>query len=145
LFGNWDISSLTDAIGMFDDSKMSIANMDNTLRGWAKLDTATGETAIQNNVTWDIKNYTDATARQYLKGTCATKHRMHIGDLTNIPITNVLVKSFCVSEHPRHINYLANIPTHRRNRYSEQCYLGYQKLHRCHCQTIFNRHLWLDY
>jgi hypothetical protein len=36
-------------------------NMDNTLRGWAKLDTATGETAIQNNVTWDIKNYTDAT------------------------------------------------------------------------------------
>jgi hypothetical protein len=51
-------SSLTDAIGMFDDSKMSIANMDNTLRGWAKLDTATGETAIQNNVTWDIKNYT---------------------------------------------------------------------------------------
>jgi hypothetical protein len=37
--GNWDISSLTDAIGMFDDSKMSIANMDNTLRGWAKLDT----------------------------------------------------------------------------------------------------------
>ena len=64
--GNWDISSLTDAIGMFDDSKMSIANMDNTLRGWAKLDTATGETAIQNNVTWDIKNYTDATARQYL-------------------------------------------------------------------------------
>jgi hypothetical protein len=51
--GNWDISSLTDAIGMFNDSKMSIANMDNTLRGWAKLDTATGETAIQNNVTWD--------------------------------------------------------------------------------------------
>jgi hypothetical protein len=41
--GNWDISSLTDAIGMFDDSKMSIANMDNTLRGWAKLDTATGK------------------------------------------------------------------------------------------------------
>jgi hypothetical protein len=68
LVGNWDISSLTDAIGMFDDSKMSIANMDNTLRGWAKLDTATGETAIQNNVTWDIKNYTDATARQYLIG-----------------------------------------------------------------------------
>jgi hypothetical protein len=29
--GNWDISSLTDAIGMFDDSKMSIANMDNSI------------------------------------------------------------------------------------------------------------------
>jgi hypothetical protein len=40
--------------------------MDSTLRGWAKLDTAAGESAIQNNVTWGIANYTDATARQYL-------------------------------------------------------------------------------
>jgi hypothetical protein len=38
--------------------------MDNTLRGWAKLDTATGESAIQIDVAWDIENYTDATARQ---------------------------------------------------------------------------------
>jgi hypothetical protein len=47
---------------------MSIANMDNTLRGWANLDTAAGETAIQSNVIWDIGivNYTDATAKQYL-------------------------------------------------------------------------------
>jgi hypothetical protein len=37
-----------------------------TLRGWAKLDTAAGESAIQSNVTWSIANYTDATARQYL-------------------------------------------------------------------------------
>jgi hypothetical protein len=37
-----------------------------TLRGWAKLDIAAGESAIQSNVTWDIENYTDATARQYL-------------------------------------------------------------------------------
>jgi hypothetical protein len=35
---------------MFYSNKMSIANMDNTLRGWAKLDTATGETAIQVKV-----------------------------------------------------------------------------------------------
>jgi hypothetical protein len=40
--------------------------MDSTLRGWAKLDTTAGESAIQNNVGWSIANYTDATARQYL-------------------------------------------------------------------------------
>jgi hypothetical protein len=47
---------------------MSIANMDNTLRGWAKLDTAAGETAIQSNVIWDIGivNYTDATALPFV-------------------------------------------------------------------------------
>jgi Ca2+-binding RTX toxin-like protein len=33
---------------------------------WAKLDTAAGESAIQIDVAWDIENYTDATARQYL-------------------------------------------------------------------------------
>jgi surface protein len=44
--GSWNISSLTGAEDMFYSNKMSIANMDNTLRGWAKLDTATGETAI---------------------------------------------------------------------------------------------------
>jgi hypothetical protein len=36
------------------------------LRGWAKLDTAAGETTVQRHITWDIANYTDATARQYL-------------------------------------------------------------------------------
>jgi len=64
--GSWDISSLIDASNMFDLSGMSLSNMDATLRGWAKLDTTTGETAIQNSVNWDIANYTDATARQYL-------------------------------------------------------------------------------
>jgi hypothetical protein len=44
----------------YNNTMMSIANMDNTLRGWAKLDTAAGETAIQRNVIWDIGivNYT---------------------------------------------------------------------------------------
>jgi Ca2+-binding RTX toxin-like protein len=51
---------------MFNGSAMTIDNMDNTLRGWAKLDTTAGETAIQSYVTWGIANYTDATARQYL-------------------------------------------------------------------------------
>jgi hypothetical protein len=52
----------------YNNTMMSIANMDNTLRGWAKLDTAAGETAIQSNVIWDIGivNYTDATVKQYL-------------------------------------------------------------------------------
>ncbi|WP_337925539.1 BspA family leucine-rich repeat surface protein [Bathymodiolus thermophilus thioautotrophic gill symbiont] len=64
--GSWDISSLIDAENMFVTTSMTTANMDNTLRGWAKLDTTTGETAIQRDVVWDIANYTDATARQYL-------------------------------------------------------------------------------
>jgi surface protein len=59
--GNWDISSLTNAIHMFKDTSMTLNNMDSTLRGWAKLDTAAGESAIQNNVGWSIANYTDAT------------------------------------------------------------------------------------
>jgi hypothetical protein len=64
--GSWDISSLKNATGMFNASAMTLNNMDSTLRGWAKLDTAAGESAIQSNVTWSIANYTDATARQYL-------------------------------------------------------------------------------
>ncbi len=64
--GNWDISSLTNAIHMFKDTSMTLNNMDSTLRGWAKLDSAAGESAIQNDVGWSIANYTDATARQYL-------------------------------------------------------------------------------
>jgi hypothetical protein len=64
--GNWDISSLTNATDMFNSTSMTLNNMDGTLRGWAKLDTAAGESAIQSNVTWSIANYTDATARQYL-------------------------------------------------------------------------------
>ena len=64
--GNWDISSLTNATDMFNSTSMTLNNMDSTLRGWAKLDTAAGESAIQSNVTWSIANYTDATARQYL-------------------------------------------------------------------------------
>jgi surface protein len=49
--GNWDISSLTNAIHMFKDTSMTLNNMDSTWRGWAKLDTAAGESAIQSNVT----------------------------------------------------------------------------------------------
>ncbi|VVM18674.1 Chitinase (EC [uncultured Gammaproteobacteria bacterium] len=64
--GSWDISSLTDASGMFEANSMTIDNMNSALRGWAKLDTAAGETAIQSNVNWGIVDYTDATARQYL-------------------------------------------------------------------------------
>jgi hypothetical protein len=55
--------------------------MDSTLRGWAKLDIAAGESAIQSNVTWDIENYTD--------------------HFTNIPTTNVLIKDACARKHIR--------------------------------------------
>jgi hypothetical protein len=54
--GHWNISSLTGATRMFNGSAMTIDNMDNTLRGWAKLDTTAGETAIQSYVTWGIAN-----------------------------------------------------------------------------------------
>ncbi|MGC4024957.1 MAG: BspA family leucine-rich repeat surface protein [Mesorhizobium sp.] len=66
--GGWDISSLTDASGMFINTGMSVENMDKTLRGWAKLDTAAGETAIQMNVDWYIGLHTDITAFVYLQG-----------------------------------------------------------------------------
>jgi hypothetical protein len=62
--GSWDISSLKNATGMFNASAMTLNNMDSTLRGWAKLDTAAGESAIGSNVAWSIANYTDATASQ---------------------------------------------------------------------------------
>ncbi|WP_201341415.1 type I secretion C-terminal target domain-containing protein [Abyssogena phaseoliformis symbiont] len=45
---------------------MSITNMDSTIKGWVKLDTSTGETAINNGIEWDIVNYSDATSKQYL-------------------------------------------------------------------------------
>jgi hypothetical protein len=32
---SWDISSLTNAAGMFKGTAMTVDNMDNTLRGWA--------------------------------------------------------------------------------------------------------------
>jgi hypothetical protein len=102
--GSWDISSLTEAAGMFEDTSvtlnntaMTLHNMDSTLRGWAKLDTAAGESAIQNNVTWGIANYT---------------HSMHISHLTNIPTANILVKGVCMIKHPMHISHLTNIPIH---------------------------------
>jgi hypothetical protein len=41
---------LPNATGMFKGTAMTVDNMDNTLRGWAKLDTAAGESAIQSNV-----------------------------------------------------------------------------------------------
>jgi hypothetical protein len=47
---------------MFEANSMTIDNMNSALRGWAKLDTAAGETAIQSNVNWGIVDYTDATA-----------------------------------------------------------------------------------
>jgi hypothetical protein len=43
---------------MFNGSAMTLNNMDSTLRGWAKLDTAAGESTIQSNVAWSIANYT---------------------------------------------------------------------------------------
>jgi hypothetical protein len=43
---------------MFEANSMTIDNMNSALRGWAKLDTAAGETAIQSNVNWGIVDTT---------------------------------------------------------------------------------------
>lgn len=64
--GGWNISSLINAADMFTQSGISVANMDATLRGWARLDA--GET-IQNNVDLGVATYTDATAVQRLTHT----------------------------------------------------------------------------
>ncbi|WP_422105423.1 BspA family leucine-rich repeat surface protein [Winogradskyella sp.] len=48
--GGWDISSLADAGGMFINTGLSTENYDNTLIGWATLDTSAGETAIPTGV-----------------------------------------------------------------------------------------------
>jgi surface protein len=51
---SWDISSLTNAAGMFKGTAMTVDNMDNTLRGWAKLDTAAGETTVPVKVSLPV-------------------------------------------------------------------------------------------
>ncbi len=67
--GGWDISSVQNATSMLDGSGMSEANFDSLLAGWATLDTAAGETTIQNNVSLgaDGLTYTDATSLNHLE------------------------------------------------------------------------------
>jgi hypothetical protein len=71
-------------------------NMDSTLRGWAKLDTTAGETAIQSYVTWGIANYTDATARQYLIDTLYYEQVvLKLSENTRFQSINKLLIVFC--------------------------------------------------
>jgi surface protein len=77
---SWDISSLTNAAGMFKGTSMTVDNMDNTLRGWAKLDTAAGE----------------STANILVKSVRIVKHTRHSTHLTSIPTANILIKGMCV-------------------------------------------------
>ena len=69
--GSWDIGSVTVATDMFTNSGMSVANLDSTLRGFAKIDTASGETNIHSDVSFGFSNlnYTAATTIQYLTDT----------------------------------------------------------------------------
>ena len=66
---SWDISSLVNAADILSNSGMSTTNVDLLLSGWAKLDESTGETAINNNLTFgfDAVTYSNATAMQFLK------------------------------------------------------------------------------
>ncbi len=70
--GDWDISSLTQASEMFQFyglTSLSVENLDATLRGWARLDTAAGETAIQNDVIFGAsgQTYSAATTVEYFE------------------------------------------------------------------------------
>jgi hypothetical protein len=87
--GSWDISSLKNATGMFNASAMTLNNMDSTLRGWAKLDTA----AIP-------------TANILVKDIGVPKHPMCISHFTNIPTANILVKGSCSIKHSRYFAWL---------------------------------------
>ncbi|WP_422105424.1 BspA family leucine-rich repeat surface protein [Winogradskyella sp.] len=51
--GSWDISSLTGAKYMFLNAGLAIENYDDTLIGWATLDTANGETQIPTGINFD--------------------------------------------------------------------------------------------
>ena len=62
----WDISALQNATNMFLYSDISMGNFDKLLAGWATLDTAAGETAINNNVAFGGRSYTDATSYNHL-------------------------------------------------------------------------------
>ena len=62
----WDISALQNAKDMFLSSNMSVDNYDRLLAGWATLNTAAGETAINTNVVFGGMNYTDATSHNHL-------------------------------------------------------------------------------
>ncbi len=67
--GAWDVSSVTDMRQIFDGaSALSTDNFDKTLAGWADIETADGETALQNNVDLEAiaPDHSNATARQYL-------------------------------------------------------------------------------
>lgn len=68
--GAWNVSKVTNASNALSGSGMSTANVDATLVGWAYVNKATGETALQTGVTLDATGlkYTNATALEYLKG-----------------------------------------------------------------------------
>lgn len=68
--GGWDISSLTSAAEMLDYStNFSTENFDKLLAGWATLDTAAGETNINDNVVLGAEGltYTDLTSKNHLE------------------------------------------------------------------------------
>ncbi len=69
--GSWNISQVTTMSGIFNKSAMSITNMDKTLTGWADINTADGETSLQNGVSIGgaTITYSNATAMQYLTDT----------------------------------------------------------------------------
>ncbi|WP_299366259.1 BspA family leucine-rich repeat surface protein [Winogradskyella sp.] len=54
--GSWDISSLDNASSMFSGTNLSTENYDDTLIGWAALDTDAGETEIPSNILFGARD-----------------------------------------------------------------------------------------
>jgi hypothetical protein len=72
--GSWDISSLTNATGMFKGAAMTVDNMD-----------------IVKHIRHSTHLANIPTANILIKGVCVIKHPRHISYLANIPTTAMLL------------------------------------------------------
>lgn len=89
----WDISSLTNPRHMLYQANLSVENLDKLLAGWATLDTASGETNINNGVNFGfvLTQYTDATAMNHFEQAYGwlisyTSQATHTADGTRIEV-----------------------------------------------------------
>ncbi|UXP33376.1 BspA family leucine-rich repeat surface protein [Reichenbachiella agarivorans] len=66
--GNWDISKVNYMSNMLNGTALSVSNYDQTLAGWATLDTEAGETNIPINMSLGANElvYCDGTSRSLL-------------------------------------------------------------------------------
>jgi surface protein len=112
--GSWDVGKVTDVSYMFSSADAFNQNIGN----WNVSNVTTMDsmfwaaTAFNQDIgNWDISSLTNAI--HMFKDTSMTLNNMDstFRHLTNIPVTNVLVKGCCTKKHMTHISHLTNIPT----------------------------------